>query len=209
LGAADYIALSKTFPVLFLADVPAMTLNDANTLRRFITLVDCLYEARTQVVMLAEVPVKELFDVAANKDSAQDEVFAFDRTVSRLMEMQGADYRQHHHQEASLPSRDGAALVEKALAGEVPWDGEEVFSFYDIDGKGSWDMAKLKAFLEDVAEVRFQRRDLVSEELVKKLATSTSIMASARGLEAFMSEGQGLTVLEEMMKKEDKKRRAG
>ena len=152
LGAADYIALSHTFPTIFVAEVPVLTLNDMNKLRRFITFVDCLYEARTQLVMLADAPPLELFDAAANKDSAQDEVFAFDRTASRLMEMQGADYREHHH--ASLPASDGAALVGKALAGdEVTWAGEEVFAFYDIDSKGIWDATKLQAFLEDVAEV--------------------------------------------------------
>lgn len=63
-------------------------------LRRFITLVDCLYEARTRVLILAEADPRGLFDKSANADSAQDEVFAFDRTASRLIEMQGQDYAQ-------------------------------------------------------------------------------------------------------------------
>jgi cell division protein ZapE len=59
--------------------------------RRFITLIDCLYEARTRVVLLAAAEPKGCF--VAGTDAAQDEVFAFDRTVSRLLEMQGADYK--------------------------------------------------------------------------------------------------------------------
>ncbi len=68
--------------------VPAMTLDDANRLRRFITLVDCLYEHGAQLVLLAEAAPAQLFDTGANKGSGQDEAFAYDRTVSRLMEMQ-------------------------------------------------------------------------------------------------------------------------
>lgn len=76
-----------------LAQVPVLTLNDANRLRRFITLVDCLYEHRAQLVLLAAASPQELFDVQGNKDSEQDEVFAFERTVSRLMEMQASSGR--------------------------------------------------------------------------------------------------------------------
>ena len=57
-------------------------------LRRFIVLVDCLYEGHCKLVMLSEAQPAGLFNVEANKDSAQDEVFAFQRTASRLMEMQ-------------------------------------------------------------------------------------------------------------------------
>lgn len=68
--------------------MPRLSLNDANRLRRFITLVDCLYEHRAQLVLLAAAPPQELFDARGSEGSAQDEAFAFDRTVSRLMEMQ-------------------------------------------------------------------------------------------------------------------------
>lgn len=208
LGAADYIALSQTFPTLFLAEVPVMTLNDVNKLRRFITLVDCLYEARTQLVMLADAPITELFDAAANSESGQDEVFAFGRTVSRLMEMQGADYRESH--QATLPTNDGAALLGRALAGgEKGWAGpgpQQVFDFYDLDQKNRWETpVKLRAFLEDFAEVVMKRRDVVSEELVKQLLP-TQLAASARGLEAFMTEGEGRVVLEKALREETLRR---
>jgi cell division protein ZapE len=62
--------------------------------RRFITLIDCLYDARTRVVLLSEAEPTGIFDSKKLQESGapQDEVFAFDRTVSRLMEMQGKDY---------------------------------------------------------------------------------------------------------------------
>lgn len=211
LGAADYIALSHTFPTVFLAEVPVMTLNDVNKLRRFITLVDCLYEARTQLVMLTDAPITELFDAAANSESGQDEVFAFGRTVSRLMEMQGADYRENHR--ASLPTHDGAALLGRALArGEKGWAGpgpQQVFDFYDIDRKNRWETpVKLRAFLEDFSEVVLKRRDIVSDELVRQLL-HTQLASSARGLEAFMTEGEGRVVLEKALQEESSRRGGG
>jgi len=198
LGAADYIALSQSLPTLFLADVPVMTLVDVNKLRRFITLVDCLYEARTQLVLLTDAPVSELFDAAAYSESAQDEVFAFGRTVSRLMEMQGADYREHH--QTALSKNDGATLLGRALGGrDGGWSGpgpEELFGFYNLDGRNRWDSAaKVRAFLEDLAEVTLQRRDVVSDALVARMMGSR-VTVSARGMEEFMTEGDGRAKLE-------------
>lgn len=72
--------------------VPRLTLNDANRLRRFITLVDCLYEHRASLVLLAAANPQELLllDAHGSEGCEQDEAFAFGRTVSRLMEMQAS-----------------------------------------------------------------------------------------------------------------------
>lgn len=61
--------------------------------RRFITLVDVLYERSVKLVCLAEALPSELFDPGpGRREDMPDEVFAFDRTVSRLAEMQGQEY---------------------------------------------------------------------------------------------------------------------
>ena len=65
LGAADYIALAQRFHTLFLTDVPQLSLRDRDKARRFITLVDQLYNHRVRLISTAEVPISELFTGSA------------------------------------------------------------------------------------------------------------------------------------------------
>lgn len=85
LGAADYLALTERYHTLVLAGVPRLTPDRRNEARRFMTLVDALYERRRNLVIGAEVPASELYPKG-------DGAFEFQRTVSRLMEMQSKDY---------------------------------------------------------------------------------------------------------------------
>lgn len=85
LGAADYLRLAQAFQTLILENVPQMGPDSRNEAKRFVTLVDALYETRTKLVMSAEVEPKDLY-----KDGTG--VFEFERTVSRLMEMRSHDY---------------------------------------------------------------------------------------------------------------------
>lgn len=61
LGSADYISLCSHFHTLILTDVPVLTLAKKNEARRFITLLDALYEARCRLVIEAEAPPDRLF----------------------------------------------------------------------------------------------------------------------------------------------------
>jgi cell division protein ZapE len=85
LGAADYIALCGLCDTLFLDRVPKMDPSRRNEAKRFVTLVDALYESRTRLVMSAEAPPRDLY-------AAGDGAFEFERTASRLFEMQSSDY---------------------------------------------------------------------------------------------------------------------
>lgn len=95
-GAADYLALAQSFDVICVTNVPRLSLHQRNELRRFITLIDALYDHKVLVLLGAEAEAMQLLDVDDSQRqlqaSAIDEVFAFDRTVSRLMEMQSSDY---------------------------------------------------------------------------------------------------------------------
>eukprot|EP00587_Corethron_hystrix_P006170 CAMPEP_0113309504 /NCGR_PEP_ID=MMETSP0010_2-20120614/7520_1 /TAXON_ID=216773 ORGANISM="Corethron hystrix, Strain 308" /NCGR_SAMPLE_ID=MMETSP0010_2 /ASSEMBLY_ACC=CAM_ASM_000155 /LENGTH=532 /DNA_ID=CAMNT_0000164767 /DNA_START=81 /DNA_END=1676 /DNA_ORIENTATION=- /assembly_acc=CAM_ASM_000155 len=91
LGAADYIAVAENFHTLLLVDVPRLSLADMNVVRRFITLVDALYDSGTKLITLAEEAPENLFD-AGDGTGSHDEIFAFDRTVSRLKEMCSEEY---------------------------------------------------------------------------------------------------------------------
>ena len=62
LGATDYIALAQQFHTLFVTDVPQLSLRSRDQARRFITLVDQLYNHRTTLVASAAVPLPRLFE---------------------------------------------------------------------------------------------------------------------------------------------------
>ena len=85
LGAADYLMLAETFHTLLIDHVPVMSPASRNSAARFVTLIDALYDTRAKLVMSAEAPPQDLY-------IAGDGAFEFERTASRLMEMQSADY---------------------------------------------------------------------------------------------------------------------
>lgn len=85
LAAADYLALTERYHTLILEGVPRLTRDRRNEARRFMTLVDALYECRANLVISADVEPRALYP-------AGDGAFEFERTVSRLIEMQSRDY---------------------------------------------------------------------------------------------------------------------
>lgn len=85
LGAADYLRLSHAFQTLILENVPQMGPENRNEAKRFVTLIDALYETRTKLVMSAAVEPSELY-----KDGTG--AFEFERTASRLIEMRSEAY---------------------------------------------------------------------------------------------------------------------
>ncbi len=85
LGAADYLAIAGRYDVVFLARVPRMTREMRNQAKRFVTLIDALYEHKVKLICSAESPVEELY---AEGEGA----FEFERTISRLHEMQSEAY---------------------------------------------------------------------------------------------------------------------
>ena len=90
LGAEDYLALARRFHTLVIAGVPKLSGDNRNEARRFMNLVDALYEHRVNLILSAEAPPQELYPDG-------DGAFEFERTVSRLMEMQAADYIAAKH----------------------------------------------------------------------------------------------------------------
>ncbi|KAK6634477.1 hypothetical protein RUM43_011878 [Polyplax serrata] len=119
LGPADYIYISQIFHTILIRNVPKMNLTYRNQARRFICLIDILYGNRNRVVISAEDKPQFLFSAAGSNFETDDshrmlmddlkitpgsenasaaiftgseELFAFDRTVSRLSEMQTDSY---------------------------------------------------------------------------------------------------------------------
>lgn len=90
LGPADYIALAVHYHTVMIADVPMMSDELRNEAKRLMTLIDALYEHKVNVVIAAEAPPEKLYPVG-------EHAFEFERTVSRLMEMQAEDYLNKRH----------------------------------------------------------------------------------------------------------------
>ena len=91
-GAEDYIAIAQKYDTVFVTDIPLLTQENRNEAKRFMLLIDCLYEAKCRLVVSAESAVDNLYQ-------GHDHAFEFDRTISRLMEMQSAQYQQEYQQE--------------------------------------------------------------------------------------------------------------
>jgi cell division protein ZapE len=85
LGPGDYLAIAGLFHTLVLSGVPTLSAEKRNEARRFMTLIDALYEHRVKLVVSAAAPPERLYP-------AGDGAVEFQRTVSRLQEMRSADY---------------------------------------------------------------------------------------------------------------------
>jgi len=85
LAAADYIALAENFHTIFLDDIPALKSENANEARRLSLLIDTLYDEKTKFICSVAVSPDELYNSSGKNDW-------FERTTSRLHEMQSEDY---------------------------------------------------------------------------------------------------------------------
>jgi cell division protein ZapE len=85
LGPNDYVALAEHFHTVFLEDVPKLNASRREEARRFVILIDALYEAHARTIILAEAQPDQLYP-------AGDGSFEFERTASRLEEMRSADW---------------------------------------------------------------------------------------------------------------------
>jgi cell division protein ZapE len=108
LGAADYLEIAQDFHTVILDDIPRMGFERRNEAKRFITLIDALYDARVKLLASAEAEAPDLYQAETGR-----EVFEFDRTVSRLIEMRSEDYLSlPHGRPDSGASGDTTGLVE-------------------------------------------------------------------------------------------------
>jgi len=93
LGASDYLAIAHRFDTVFLEDIPQMGPEKRNETKRFIILIDTLYDNQVRLIASAEAMPEDLLT-----ERRGTEGFEFDRTVSRLFEMRSADYLELHRE---------------------------------------------------------------------------------------------------------------
>lgn len=86
----DYIELAREFHAVILSGVPVLGANQEDQARRFVNLVDEFYDRHVKLVIAAEAPAAELY-------RGTRLVFEFDRTISRLYEMQSHEYLALEH----------------------------------------------------------------------------------------------------------------
>ncbi len=85
LGPADYLAIAAAVRVLILEDIPQLSSANYNEAKRFVTLIDALYEAKVRLICsAADVPERLYVEGEGS--------FEFSRTASRLREMQAVDW---------------------------------------------------------------------------------------------------------------------
>ncbi|XP_077443191.1 lactation elevated protein 1 homolog B isoform X1 [Stigmatopora argus] len=115
LGTSDYLEMARHFHTIFIRRVPKLTQRTKDQVRRFTVLIDNFYDNKVRVVIQAAAPLDQLFahtgvdderdqqlldDLGLNEEdgrnlalfTAEEELFAFKRTVSRLTEMQTDAY---------------------------------------------------------------------------------------------------------------------
>jgi len=85
LGPADYLTIAEAARVLILEDIPTLSRQNFNEAKRFVTLIDALYEAKVKLIASAVAEPEMLY-------LEGEGVFEFERTASRLREMQADDW---------------------------------------------------------------------------------------------------------------------
>lgn len=91
-GAADYLAIAQAYHTVVIVGVPRMGAEMRNEAARFVTLIDALYENKVKLIVAADADPEQLYQAGNGR-------FEFERTVSRLKEMQSDDYLSLGHGE--------------------------------------------------------------------------------------------------------------
>lgn len=89
-SAYDYIELARLYHAILLSNVPQLGADKDDMARRFVSLVDELYDRHVKLIISAEVPLMQLY-------AGSSLAFVFERTRSRLLEMQSHDYLGREH----------------------------------------------------------------------------------------------------------------
>ena len=90
LGAGDYLAIARRYHTVILEGIPAMSPETRDQAKRFVTLIDALYERKVNLICSAAAQPEYLYPMGEG-------AFEFQRTASRLEEMQSAEYLAQPH----------------------------------------------------------------------------------------------------------------
>jgi cell division protein ZapE len=96
-GAADYLAVARHYHTVIVVGIPRLNADSRNEAARFVTLIDALYEHKVKLIASADAEPGALYANETGGNAGGR--FEFDRTVSRLMEMQSPEYLALGHGE--------------------------------------------------------------------------------------------------------------
>jgi cell division protein ZapE len=89
-GAADYLSIARRFHTVIMVGIPILGQHNRNEAARFVTLIDALYEYRVKLLAAADAAPDALYPEGDGR-------FEFERTISRLIEMQSEEYLAEGH----------------------------------------------------------------------------------------------------------------
>ncbi|HET7681414.1 MAG TPA: cell division protein ZapE [Xanthobacteraceae bacterium] len=107
LGALDYLKLAHEFHTLLIDHIPVMDFSRRNEARRFITLIDTLYDQAVKLVASAEADPDALYQASDGSEAME-----FKRTASRLFEMRSDSYLALPHGRRDSPGQMQEGIVE-------------------------------------------------------------------------------------------------
>jgi cell division protein ZapE len=106
LGAQDFLAIARRYHSVVVDDIPVIKATQRNEAKRFIILIDAFYEAHIKLFASAAAEPARLFEAEDGR-----EAFEFQRTISRLNEMQSSDYMALPHGRGGVTTGDVTAGI--------------------------------------------------------------------------------------------------
>ena len=174
LGPSDYVALCSTFHCIGLENIPQLSMDRVDLMRRFITFIDCAYEHKVKLVITAFAKHPDdllvVNESSKEKGDARDEFFAWDRAKSRLNEMQTDEYTK-----SSWRPKPSKWLLEQSFS--LKEKNENVlrglWQRYDKTQNRVLDESELAYLLADLNELRAGHRHVSQDQLKHFLIAMT------------------------------------
>jgi len=181
LGPSDYVALCSTFHAIGIENIPKLSLDRVDLMRRFITFIDVAYEHKVKLIITAYAKHPDdllVVDKNGFKD-ARDEFFAWDRAKSRLNEMQTAEYTK-----SSWQPKTSKWLLEQSFSLREKINVHSLrglWQRYDVKKNGVLDESELAYLLADLNELKAGHRHVSKDQLDHSLREMTRRRCGSRG----------------------------
>jgi protein AFG1 len=151
LGAADYLAVCENFSTVIVDHVPLLNSQKFNEARRFVSLIDALYETKTKLVMASHVPLQDLFvdfDVIVETKDGDEEIAVPEHNKEMFVKGQGGSSssaattmirtKSGDEVEWSATGRIGVSLAQLSAVQDVSFSFQRAESRLAEMSKSSW-----------------------------------------------------------------------
>jgi len=183
LGPSDYVALCSTFHAIGIENIPKLSLDRVDLMRRFITFIDCAYEHKVKLIITAYAKHPDdllvVTDAKAFERDTRDEFFAWNRAKSRLNEMQTDEYTK-----SSWRPKTSKWLLEQSFSLREKINVNVLrglWQRYDKTKNGVLDESELAYLLADLNELKAGHRHVSKDQLDHSLRELTRRRCGSRG----------------------------